>query len=59
MQVADGVVVASAIIRRMLNGGSLDDAIGMVADLRAALDSRVTGLSRDRSAAVPADRSIV
>jgi tryptophan synthase alpha chain len=38
-QVADGVVVASAIIRRMLEGGSLDDAIGFVAELRAALDS--------------------
>lgn len=38
-QVADGVVVASAIIRRMLNGGSLEDAIEFVAELRAALDS--------------------
>ena len=37
-QIADGVVVASAIIRRMLNGGSPDDAIELVADLRAALD---------------------
>jgi tryptophan synthase alpha chain len=37
-QVADGVVVASAIIRRMLDGGSLEHAIGFVAELRAALD---------------------
>jgi tryptophan synthase alpha chain len=36
--VADGVVVASAIIRRMLDGGSIDDAVGFVAELRAALD---------------------
>ncbi len=38
-QVADGVVVASAIIRRMLEGGSVDQAIEFVAELRAALDS--------------------
>ena len=37
-QVADGVVVASAIIRRLLDGGSIDDAVGFVAELRAALD---------------------
>lgn len=37
--VADGVVVASAIIRRMLEGGSLDEAIGFVAEFRAALDT--------------------
>ena len=37
--VADGVVVASAIIRRMLEGGSLDEAIGFVAEFRAALDA--------------------
>ncbi|MGI9595657.1 MAG: tryptophan synthase subunit alpha [Acidimicrobiales bacterium] len=37
-EVADGVVVASAIIRRMLDGGSVDDAIDFVADLRAGLD---------------------
>jgi tryptophan synthase alpha chain len=36
--VADGVVVASAIIRRMLDGGTADDAIAFVADLRAAID---------------------
>jgi tryptophan synthase alpha chain len=37
-QVADGVVVASAIIRRLLDGGSLDDAVAFVAALRAGLD---------------------
>jgi tryptophan synthase alpha chain len=37
--VADGVVVASAIIRRMLDGGSIEDAIGFVAEFRAALDA--------------------
>ncbi|MGI9616889.1 MAG: tryptophan synthase subunit alpha [Acidimicrobiales bacterium] len=37
--VADGVVVASAIIRRMLEGGSLDEAIDFVAEFRAALDA--------------------
>jgi tryptophan synthase alpha chain len=38
-EVADGVVVASAIIRRMLDGGSVDEAIEFVAALRAGLDS--------------------
>ncbi len=38
-EVADGVVVASAIIRRMLDGGSTDEAIEFVAALRAGLDS--------------------
>ncbi len=37
-EVADGVVVASAIIRRMLEGGGIDDAIDFVAELRAGLD---------------------
>ena len=40
--VADGVVVASAIIRRMLEGGSLDEATEFVAALRTGLD-RVSG----------------
>ena len=40
-EVADGVVVASAIIRRMLEGGSIDDAIDFVAALRAGLDRNV------------------
>ncbi len=38
VDVADGVVVGSAIIRRLLDGGGIDDAIAFVADLRAALD---------------------
>jgi len=38
-EIADGVVVASAIIRRMLDGGSADQAIEFVAALRAGLDS--------------------
>lgn len=38
-EVADGVVVASAIIRRMLDGGSIDEAIEFVGALRAGLDS--------------------
>ncbi|MGF1599935.1 MAG: tryptophan synthase subunit alpha [Acidimicrobiales bacterium] len=37
-EVADGVVVASAIIRRMLEGGTVDDAVAFVAELRAGLD---------------------
>ncbi len=38
-EIADGVVVASAIIRRMLDGGSPDQAIEFVAALREGLDS--------------------
>jgi tryptophan synthase alpha chain len=37
--VADGVVVASAIIRRLLEGGSLEDAAAFVGELRRALDA--------------------
>ncbi|HSL57904.1 MAG TPA: tryptophan synthase subunit alpha [Acidimicrobiales bacterium] len=37
-EVADGVVVASAIIRRLLEGGSFDEAVEFVAALRAGLD---------------------
>ncbi|MCP4225714.1 MAG: tryptophan synthase subunit alpha [Actinomycetia bacterium] len=37
-QVADGVVVASAIIRQMLEGGSIDQAIEYVGALRRGLD---------------------
>lgn len=36
-EIADGVVVASAIIRRMLDGGGVDEAIDFVAELRTAL----------------------
>ncbi len=37
-QIADGVVVASAIIRQMLEGGSIEQAIDFVGELRMALD---------------------
>ena len=37
-QVADGVVVGSAVVRRLLAGGSIDSAIEFVAELRQALD---------------------
>ncbi len=37
-QIADGVVVASAIIRQMLEGGSIEQAIDFVGELRSALD---------------------
>jgi tryptophan synthase alpha chain len=35
---ADGVIVASAIMHRLLDGGSADDAGAFVAELRTALD---------------------
>ena len=38
-EVADGVVVASAIIRRLLEGGSFDEAVDFVGALRAGLDA--------------------
>ncbi|MEM9130988.1 MAG: tryptophan synthase subunit alpha [Actinomycetota bacterium] len=38
-QVADGVIVGSAVIRRILDSGKIDDAISFVADIRAALDA--------------------
>ncbi|MGH1489298.1 MAG: tryptophan synthase subunit alpha [Acidimicrobiales bacterium] len=37
-EVADGVIVGSAVIRQILDGGSIDDAIDFVAGLRAGLD---------------------
>ena len=37
---ADGVVVASALMRRLLGGAGPDDLGALVADLRAALDGR-------------------
>ncbi len=37
-KIADGVVVASAIIRGMLDGGSIEQAIDFVGGLRAGLD---------------------
>ena len=38
-QVADGGVVGSAVIRRLLNRGRIDDAVELVADIRSALDA--------------------
>ena len=35
---ADGAVVASAILRKLLEGGGIDDVVEMVRGLRAALD---------------------
>ncbi len=35
---ADGVITASALMRRMLDGGDADDVADIVADMRAALD---------------------
>lgn len=37
-EVADGVIVASAIIRGMLDGGSVEQAIDFVGSLRSAID---------------------
>lgn len=37
-QVADGVIVGSAVIRKILDSGSIEPAIEFVADLRRALD---------------------
>ena len=39
---ADGVIVGSALIRRLLEGGGPDGAASFVAELRAALDSAVS-----------------
>lgn len=36
---ADGVVVASALMRTLLEGGSIDDVAGQVRDMRTALDT--------------------
>ena len=36
---SDGVVVASALMRTLLNGGSIDDVAGQVRDMRDALDA--------------------
>lgn len=40
-QVADGVIVGSAVIRRLLDTGRIDDAIRFVAEIREALDASV------------------
>lgn len=37
-RVADGVVVGSALVRRLLDGGGVEAAAGFVGELRAALD---------------------
>ena len=36
---SDGVVVASALMRKLLDGATADELGAMVADLRSALDS--------------------
>lgn len=41
---ADGVIVASAIMRRLMEGGSPDEAGAFVASLRAAIDERPVGV---------------
>ena len=38
-EVADGVIIASALMRMVLDGASLEDVAAMVADIRAALDA--------------------
>jgi tryptophan synthase alpha chain len=38
-EVADGVVVGSALVRRLLDGGDPDDAAAFVAALRRAIDA--------------------
>ena len=35
---SDGVIVASALMRRVLNGDSIDDVVSLVAEIRAGLD---------------------
>ncbi len=37
---ADGVIVGSALVRRLLTGGGPEEAGGFVAELREALDRR-------------------
>ncbi len=38
-QEADGVIVASALMRRVLDGSSVEDAASLVAEIRAGLDA--------------------
>lgn len=38
-QVADGVIVASALMRRILDGQSVEEAASLVAEIRAGLDA--------------------
>ncbi len=42
-EIADGVVVGSALIRRILDSGSIEPAVEFVAELRAGLDSVAAG----------------
>jgi tryptophan synthase alpha chain len=35
---SDGIITASALMRRILDGASIDEAASLVADMRAALD---------------------
>jgi tryptophan synthase alpha chain len=39
---ADGVIVGSALVRRLLDGGGPDAAAAFVSELRSALDSLPT-----------------
>jgi len=38
-EAADGVIVASALMRRILDGASVEEAASLVAEIRAALDA--------------------
>ena len=44
-EVADGVVVGSALIRKVIDSGSIEPAVEFVAELRAGLDSVASGPS--------------
>ena len=39
-EVADGVVVGSAVVRRIIEGASPEDVAEVVSEFRVALDSR-------------------
>ena len=42
-EVADGVIVGSALVRRLLDGGGAEAAGAFVAELRAGLDGGAGG----------------
>ena len=42
-QIADGVIVGSALIRKIIDSGSIEPAVEFVAELRAGLDSVASG----------------
>jgi tryptophan synthase alpha chain len=44
-EVADGVVVGSAIVRRIVEGASPEAVAGLVAEFRAAMDDRWPGMT--------------